>query len=55
MKKKKLPSVVPPPPPSVLHGKNERPFWKEPLPEYNQIEWDTHETPKDIEQKLMVH
>ncbi len=54
MKKKKLPSVVPPPPPAVVQGKVERPFWKEPLPEYSQLEWNNQETPKDIEQKLMV-
>ena len=51
MKKKKLPSVLPPPPPSVVAGKVEIPFWKEPLPQFNnQDEWDS----TDIGQKLQV-
>jgi hypothetical protein len=54
MKKKKLPSVLPPPPPTVgVQGKVSVPFWKEPLPQYE--EWDSADTPKDIEQKIQVN
>ena len=57
MKKKKLPSVLPPPPPNVVAGKMEVPFWKEPLPHFDNMaaDWEQQSTsPQDIGQKLQV-